>query len=551
MKIIYQGREVGLPKTTKKVIDMFGDNIRISPKHVIGCKVNNEIKSLEYKIQEGDTVELLDLTSKDGLDIYIRGILYIMSMAFEKLYPRKQITVNYQLTNCMFCQLDGYQEVTEEMIEKVKEKMQKIIDKDLPIEKVSMSKRQAEKFYKEHDKKYGILQVDNDNKERVSLYYCKDYYNYFYGVMPLSTGYVNIFDIKVYKNGFIVQYPSTEDPTQLGQFVENKKYLAALQEYNDIYQSMKISTIQDLNDKIADGKSQEVILASEALHEKKLAEIANKIAKNPDIKMILIAGPSSSGKTTFARRLGMQLRVNGIKPVTIGTDNYFVEREDTPRDENGDYDFETIDALDLPLFNEHLKKLIKGETIEMPEFDFKVGTKRYEGKNILKLEKDEILVIEGIHCLNDKLTSKIPKDQKFKIYISDLTVLNIDNYNRISTTDTRLIRRIVRDYNYRGYSALDTLKRWPSVHRGELKNIYPFQGEADAMFNSSLVYELAVLARQALPLLKEIKNDVPEYSEAKRLSSFLEYFAPIEDEDSIPNNSLIREFIGGSVFDAH
>ena len=310
---------------------------------------------------------------------------------------------------------------------------------------------------------------------------------------------------------------------------------------------MHISTIKNLNTCIEEGKTTEMVLTAEALHEKKIAQIADKIAKRKGVKMVLIAGPSSSGKTTFAKRLGIQLKIHGLNPVTIGTDNYFVEREDTPRDENGEYDFETIEALDLPLFNDHLTKLINGEEIEVPTFDFKYGRKQYNGDK-LKLGENDILVIEGIHSLNDKLTSTIPKENKFKIYISDLTVLNIDYFNRISTTDTRLIRRIVRDNNFRSYSALDTLKRWDSVNKGENKNIFPYQEEADAMFNSSLVYELVVLAKYAKPLLDEIDSSVPEYSEAKRLSTLLEYFDGME-ETAIPNNSILREFIGGSIFE--
>ena len=283
------------------------------------------------------------------------------------------------------------------------------------------------------------------------------------------------------------------------------------------------------------------------MHEKKIAGIADDIAKNKNIKMVLIAGPSSSGKTTFAKRLGIELRLNGLKPVTISVDNYFVERKDTPRDENGNYDFERLEAIDLNLFNDHIKKLLNGETIEVPTFDFKVGTKIFDGTT-MDLADDEILVIEGIHCLNDKLTSAIPTEQKYKIYISDLTVLNIDYCNRISTTDTRLLRRIVRDNNFRGYSALHTLRNWDSVNRGENRNIFPFQENCNVMFNSSLVYEISVLKKHALPLLEEITNKEPEYSEAKRLVEFLKYFEDI-DEEFIPRNSLLREFIGGSIFE--
>ena len=548
MKIIYQGREVGLPKTTKKVVDMFGDSIRISPKHIIACKLNNVVKSLDYEIQEGDTVELIDLTDNDGIRVYIRGALYIMGMAFNKLYPDYKITVNFQLANSMFCEIKNHP-VTDEIIANVKAEMQRIIEEDLPIKKTIYTREEAKKFYDEHKgEERGILQIDNKEKKEVALYFCEDYFNFFYGVMPLSTGYVDIFDIKKYKNGFIVRYPNKSNPKELGEFKESKKFLQTLQEYDEIIDLMQINDIKDLNNAIRAGKGKDVILMSEALQEKKIAELADKISKQKNLKMVLIAGPSSSSKTTFARRLGMQLRVNGIKPITIGTDDYFVERPETPRDENGEYDFETIDALDLDLFNDHLAKLIDGETVKIPSFDFKVGTKRYSDDRTLSLAKDEILIIEGIHCLNDRLTAKIPRENKFKIYISDLTVLNIDDFNRISTTDTRLIRRIVRDNNFRSYSASDTLKRWPSVNRGENKNIFPYQEEADAMFNSSLVYELAVLGKYARPLLNEITRDEEEYSEARRIITFLEYFEEI-DETAIPNNSLLREFIGGSVFD--
>ncbi len=548
MKIIYQGKEVGMVKDIKKVIDMFNDNVKLSPKHVIACKCNNEVKPLDYIINEGDEVEILDITSKDGMMVYIRGALYIMAKAFHEVYPKAQIIVNFQLSNSMFCEIDNM-EVTDEVIEKVRNKMLEIVQKDLPITRKQMTKEEAKEFFEKENTLRGILQLSNEEKKEVTLYFCEDYYNYFYGVMPLTTGYIDIFDLKKYKTGFLVRYPSRSNPTELGEFKESKKFLATLNEYNDINSLMNVKTIYHINNRIEKDDGRELILTSEALIEKKIAEIADMIAKKKNIKMVLIAGPSSSGKTTFAKRLGIQLKVNGLKPVTIGTDNYFVERKDTPRDENGDYDFETIDALDLTLFNDHLTRLINGETVEMPTFDFKVGTKRYNGKNFLHLAEDEVLVIEGIHCLNDRLTSSIPKENKFKIYISDLTVLNIDYYNRISTTDTRLIRRIVRDYNYRSYSALDTLARWPSVNSGENKNIFPYQEEADAMFNSSLVYELAVLGKYAIPLLKEIGKDKKEYSEAKRLVSFLEYFKPIKDESTIPNNSLLREFIGGSIFE--
>ena len=546
MKIFYHDSEVGVPMKEAKVIDLFKDNIKFSKNNVIACICNNEVKSLEYEIKEGDKVDLIDITDKDGMRIYVRGILYIMAMAFNKLYPEAWLNINYQLSNAMFCEVVN-QPITDAMLLKVKQEMTSIIERDLPIKKVIMDKKEAEEFYAKENTFRGRLQIENKEKDTVSLYFCEDYYNYFYGVMPISTGFAKLFDIKKYKDGFIVRYPSRNNPNELGEFIETKKLQATLEEYDDINRLMHISTIKNLNKCIEEGKTTEMVLTAEALHEKKIAQIADEIAKRKGVKMVLIAGPSSSGKTAFAKRLGIQLRIHGLNPVTIGTDNYFVEREDTPRDENGEYDFETIDALDLPLFNDHLTKLINGEEIEVPTFDFKYGRKQYNGDK-LKLGENDILVIEGIHSLNDKLTSTIPKENKFKIYISDLTVLNIDYFNRISTTDTRLIRRIVRDNNFRSYSALDTLKRWDSVNKGENKNIFPYQEEADAMFNSSLVYELAVLAKYAKPLLDEIDSSVPEYSEAKRLSTLLEYFDGME-ETAIPNNSILREFIGGSIFE--
>ena len=546
MKIFYQNKEVGIPMKETKVIDLFKENIKFSKNNIIACKCNNEIKSLEYQIKEGDNVELIDITDKDGMRVYVRGILYIMAMAFNKLYPDAYINVNYQLSNAMFCEITNM-DITESMLHEVKKVMSEIIEQNIPIKKVIMDKKEAEEFYAKENTIRGRLQVGNKEKDTVSLYFCEDYYNYFYGVMPISTGFTKLFDIKKYRDGFILRYPNRKNANELGEFKDTKKLQSTLDEYDDINRLMHISTIKHLNTAINEGRSNEIILTAEALHEKKIAEIADKIAKRDGVKMVLIAGPSSSGKTTFAKRLGIQLRLHGMKPVTIGTDNYFVERQDTPKDENGEYDFEAIEALDLNLFNDHLTKLINGEEIDVPTFDFKVGTKRYNGEK-MSLKNDEILVIEGIHSLNDRLTANIPKENKFKIYISDLTVLNIDYYNRISTTDTRLIRRIVRDNNFRSYSALDTLKRWDSVNNGENKNIFPYQEEADDMFNSSLVYELAVLGKYAKPLLDEIDNSVPEYAEAKRLSTLLEYFTPME-EKAIPNNSIMREFIGDSIFE--
>ncbi len=547
MRITYDNKDFNIESgiTIKEAFKEQIDNNEI--KDIIAARLNNTIESLNLPILKDGEIEFINRTDKDGRIIYIRGLLFLMCKAFSEIYPEALLTVNYQLSNAMFNTIDNM-EVTEEMVENVKRKMREIIEKDLPITKVMMTQEEAEEFYKKEETINGRLQTNID-KEKVSLYYCEDYYNYFYGTMPISTGFAKLFDLVKYRNGFLVKYPSISEPDILQENVSTSlKFVSAMDEYDEINKLMKINTVYRLNKKIKEENgTKELILFSEALHEKKIAEIAKKIKERGNVRMVLIAGPSSSGKTTFAGKLGMSLRVNGIKPVTISVDNYFVERVDNPKDEHGNYDFECIEALDLNLFNSQLVDLLDGKEVNLPTFDFTTGKKMYKG-NTLKLKDDEILVIEGIHCLNDKLTSLIPKENKFKVYISDLTVLNIDYYNRISTTDTRLIRRIVRDYKFRAYSAEHTLKTWYSVNRGEQKNIFPYQEEADCMFNSSIVYELAVLKKYAMPLLEEIPQTSREYSEARRLITLLKYFENMEP-DLIPNNSLLREFIGGSIFE--
>lgn len=513
--------------------------------NAIAARFNNEIKSLNYKIEQDGKIELIDISDKDGMRIYRKGLLFITYKAFEELYPNSVVLVNYQLSNALLCEVKNMS-ITEKVIKNVNKRVQELIQNDIPIEKKAMTRDEATEFYSKNHEIKGKLQLDLITKNEIMLYHCENYYNYFFGVLPISTGFAKYYEIIKYHTGFLVRYPSRKNPNCLTIFKEQKRLLETLDEYENVHQILGVHTLYRLNDIIKNNRIKEFILLDEALHEKKIANIADKIIKRKKVKMVLIAGPSSSGKTTFAQRLCLQLRLNGIKPVTISVDNYFVERKNNPKDEYGNYDFECIEAIDTELFNEHLIRLLNGEEIDVPTFDFEYGTKRYDGEK-MKLNDDEILVIEGIHCLNDKLTELISKEQKFKIYISALTVLNLDYYNRISTTDTRLIRRIVRDNNFRGYSALHTLKIWDSVNRGEEKNIFPYQEEADAMFNSSLIYELSVLKQFAMPLLAQITPDEPEFSEAKRLYRLLEYFESIPEE-YVPYNSLLREFIGGSVF---
>ena len=545
MQIEYNKTIIDVKKGTK-VLDLLKKEIEKRNNEIIACKFNNEVKSLNYEINSNGKLELIDITNKDGMRIYKRGLIYIVAKAFRELYPEALITVNYQLYHSMLCELDNF-EVTEEMIEKVNKRVKEIIKLNLPITKEIMSKEKAMEFYEKEKTLKGRLQLDLKEKKEVTLYYCENYYNYFYGVMPVSTGCIKEYELLKYHDGFLIRYPSRKNPYDLPSFIECPKLVASLDEYEEVHKILNVNTLYKLNKIIKSRDIKDYILMDEALHEKKIAKIADKISQNKDIKVILIAGPSSSGKTTFAKRLELELKLNGIKPKTISVDNYFVERKDTPKDENGHYDFETIKAIDTKLLNNDLLKLLDGKEIDMPIFNFHEGKKEYNG-NKMHLGKDEVLIMEGIHCLNDELTFLIPKEQKFKIYISCLTVLNIDYYNRISTTDTRLIRRIVRDNQFRGYSALHTLKMWPSVNKGEAENIFAYQEEADVMFNSSLIYELSVLKDYAIPLLNKITQEDVEYSEAKRLTSMLEYFESINSE-LVPSNSLLREFIGNSIFE--
>ena len=545
MKINYNEKELDV-KENITIKELLADEIEKSEIPIIGARFNNEYQRLDYEITKDGTVSLVDIASKGGMKIYRRTLIYIMAMAFERIYPEAKVRVNYQLSNSMYCDLDNMEE-TPEMLKNVEQEMRRIIEQNLPITKKLLTRKEAEELYEQKDSSKGRLQLDIEENKTINMYYCEEYYNYIYEDIAINTGIVKVFELVKYDKGFLLRYPSSNDPFKLPKYQETKKLLWALNEYSDIHKILDVSTIYKLNNIIEHGNIKYLIMLEEALHEKKIANIADKIAENKNIKMVLIAGPSSSGKTTFAQRLGLQLRINGLKPVTISVDNYFVERPNTPLDENGEYDFENIEAIDLDLFNKDLTALLNGEVIQCPEFDFSVGTKRYKGKT-MHLADDEILVIEGIHCLNDKLTALIPKKQKYKVYISDLTVLNMDRLNRISTTDTRLIRRIVRDYQFRSYSAKHTLDAWPKVNRGEEKNIFPFQENADSIFNTSLIYELAALKDIAIPLLEEIKPTERQYAEARRLIEILKYFKSIKS-DIIPNNSLLKEFLGGGYFE--
>ena len=544
MKIQYKDKKIEVEKG-KTIAEVFSKEIEESKYPIIGAIYNNEYFCLDKKIDEEGTIELLDISTKEGLRAYRRTLIFIFAKALRKIFPDNRATVNYQMANAIYCDI-GDIEVTEEIVNEINLKMREIVEKDLPIRMVTMNREEAEKFFKEKNTKRGILQIELKSNKKIYMNFCEDYFNYCYGIMSNRTGIIKTFNIVKYDKGLIIRYPSVEEPNKLPGIMQNKKLKWAFDEYNEIHKILGMNAVYMLNESVKQKNIKDVIMIDEALHEKKIANIADEIVKDRNIKMILIAGPSSSGKTTFAQRLGIQLRINKIKPVTISVDNYFVERQDTPRDENGNYNFETIEAIDLKLFNDHLSKLLEGEEVEIPQFDFIEGTKKYKG-NKLKLKEDEVLVIEGIHCLNDRLTSSIPKEQKFKIYISALTVLNMDRYTKVSSSDVRLIRRMVRDYQFRGYTAKHTISGWPSVTRGEVEYIFPFQEEADVIFNTSLIYELGVLKGLATPMLKEITKEEKEYAEASRLLGILKYIRSIPASE-VPTNSLLKEFVGGGDF---
>ncbi len=514
---------------------------------VVAAKVNNEVKDLQYSIDKDCLVDFLDLYTEAGAQVYRRSLTFVMIIAARELFPNCKVTVEHSLSKGLYCELYLGRETTEQDILALEKHMQKIIAEDRLIIRKSLPVAEAISLFEASGQIEKVELLQQLQRETVNIYYCGEAYDYFYSSMVPSTGYLKLFELYFYAPGFILRFPETAAPDRLPKFVEQPKLAQIFLEAERWGTILRCGYVATLNEHVRTGNIQDIIRVAEALHEKKVAQIADFVSDHrKEVRIILVAGPSSSGKTTFAQRLGIQLRVNGVRPMPISLDDYFVDRAHTPRDENGDYDFEDIEAIDLPLFNEHLIRLLEGEEVRIPYFNFLTGQREYNGHNI-KLDKDQPLIIEGIHGLNERLTSAVSKEHKVKIYISALTQLSIDSHNRISTTDTRLIRRIVRDSKFRSHNALCTLQMWPSVRRGEERNIFPFQEEADIMFNSALIYELSVLKKYAEPLLQKVTNEYPQHSEAKRLLEFLAFFQSIEDND-IPFNSILREFIGNSCF---
>jgi uridine kinase len=510
------------------------------------AKVNRNYYELSSTLEEEGEFEVIDITNTLGMKAYTRTLQFVLIKAVLDLFPQAKITIEHSLSKGIFGEIHKQTPLCEKDIIKIKNKMKELINKDIIIKKVCFNKEDVIKIFSDYkmEDKVGLLKYVN--AETIKLYELDGRYDYFYGSMIYSTGALKIFDLLYYEPGFLLRYPMQSDPLNIPKFIEHKKLSKIFYETEQWGNILDVGDVGSLNNKVESGEMIDIIRVAEALHEKKIAYIADMISERKDSKIVLIAGPSSSGKTTFARRLGIQLRVNGIIPIPISLDDYFVDRDNTPKDENGNFDFESIYALDLELFNHNLGNLLQGKEVEIPRFNFKKGSREWLGEKI-KLPNNGIIIIEGIHGLNEMLTSSIPKENKFKIYISALTQLNLDNHNRISTTDVRIIRRIVRDYLSRGYGGEDTLKMWSSIKRGEEKNIFVYQENADVMFNSTLVYELCVLKQYALKELEKIDSKSLVYNEALRLKTFLHFFKDV-DINLVPDNSILREFIGGSCF---
>ena len=516
------------------------------PYGVVSAKVNNRVEGLNFKVYHNKDVEFLDISSESGLRTYVRSLCFVLCKAVEDLYPNGQILLEHPVSKGYYCSLRIGKEIALEDVTRIKKRMEEIIAENIPFHRIEEHTEDAIRLFKEKGMTDKVKLLQTTGRLYTNYYKLGNSVDYYYGSLLPSTGHIKLFDLVKYYDGLLLRFPNRKNPSILGEMVKQEKMLEVFKENRKWQEIMEVSTVGDINQAIQAGHATDLINVAEALQEKRIARIADDICQRKDIKVVLISGPSSSGKTTFSKRLSVQLMANGRYPYPISLDDYFVDREHTPRDENGDYDYESLYALDLELFNSHLEALVKGETIEIPRFNFTTG-KRENSGNFLKLKDNMIIILEGIHALNPELTPHIAEDNKYRIYVSALTTVSLDNHNYIPTTDNRLLRRIIRDYNYRGYSAEETIKRWPSVRAGEEKWIFPYQENADAMFNSALLFELSVLKSHVDPILYQVPESSPTFSEACRLRRFMEYFIPVPDHD-LPPTSLLREFLGGSSF---
>ena len=525
----------------------FGLNMPYGP---VSAKVNNKVESLTFRVYNNKDVEFLDLCSSSGMRTYVRSLFFVLYKAVEDLYPNGSIVLEHPISKGYYCQLKLDRSIGLDDVQRIKQRMKEIIAEDLPFERFEKHTDEVVELFRQKGMNDKVQLLETSGNLYSYYYTLGDTIDYYYGSLLPSTGYLHLFDLVKYYDGLLLQVPNRSNPSKLEEMLKQEKMLEVLKEHRQWNQILGIGTVGDFNKACNAGYATELINVSEALQEKRISQIADEIyhrgQKGHPVKLILISGPSSSGKTTFSKRLSVQLMANGLKPYPVSLDDYFVNRVDTPKDENGNYDYESLYALDLDFFNQQLQALLNGEEVELPRFNFNTGIREMSGQR-LKVDDNMILILEGIHALNPELTPHIPAESKFKIYVSALTTILLDNHNYIPTTDNRLLRRIIRDYKYRGYSAEETISRWPSVRAGEEKWIFPFQENADVMFNSALLFELAIIKDYAEPILRKVPNNRPEYSEAYRLRKFLEYFIPLQDKE-LPPTSLLREFLGGSSF---
>ena len=512
----------------------------------VSAKVNNKVEGLNYRVYHNKDVEFLDLYSPSGSRAYTRTLFFILCKAANDIFPGRKMVIDIPVSNGYYCDLQSDVPLSEDDVARIRARMQEIIDAKMPIRRYECTTEQAVKLFEEVGDMAKVRLLKTTGKLYTLYYDLGGYKDYDYGTLLTNTGQIHLFDLVKYYDGMLLRIPSLNDPSKLGELVRQDKLFEIFKEHHHWQDILGVRTIGDFNNAVDKGYTTELINLAEALQEKKIARIAEMIAERKNVKMVLIAGPSSSGKTTTCKRLSVQLLTNGIKPVGISLDDYFVDRELTPKDSSGEYDYEHVEALNIKLLNEQMNALMAGEEVELPKYNFQTGKSEKSGRR-LKLNGNEVLVVEGIHALNPMLTSQIPEENKFRVYASALTTILLDDHNYVPTTDNRLLRRIIRDYKYRGVSAQDTSRRWPSVRAGENKWIFPFQENADVMFNTAMLFELGVIKSQAVPLLELVPEDCEEYSEAYRLLKFLKYIRPIPNIQ-VPPTSLLREFLGGSSF---
>lgn len=512
----------------------------------VSARVNNKVEGLHYRVYHDKDIEYLDLYTSSGIRTYTRSLFMVLCKAVHDLYSGSEVVIDIPVSNGYYCNLRLGHKVTKADVDKIRERMQQIIDAHLPLQRFEATTEEAIEMFAKLGDEAKVKLLKNSSSLYTVYYVLDDYTDYYYGSMLTNTAQLTLFGLEQYYDGVLLRIPSVKDPSQLGELIKQDKMFEVFKEHHQWQNLLGISTVGDFNEAVSKGLATDLVNVSEALQEKKISQIADTIAANDKVRVVLIAGPSSSGKTTFCKRLSVQLLACGIKPIQISLDDYFVNRADTPKDEKGELDYESLYSLNIPLINEQFNALFRGEEVDLPKYNFQTGVSEKSGKR-LKMSEHNILIVEGIHALNPHLTQQIPAEKKFKIYASALTTILLDDHNYIPTTDNRLLRRIVRDYKYRGCSAKDTIHRWPSVRAGENKWIFPYQEEADVMFNTAMLFELAVIKQQAIEILEQVPENCEEYAEAYRLRKFLRYFSPLSNKN-LPPTSLLREFLGGSSF---